>query len=137
MSNISQIKLLNFPKITDPRGNLIVGEYPHELPFIVKRLFIIEDVPNAQIRGEHAHKKCHQLLISIKGSVNVLLDDLNQKKEFILSSPDQALFIEAGIWGVQYNYTSDAKLLVLASDAYDETDYIRCYKEYEKWKKSK
>ena len=136
MSNLSQTKLLDFTKIKDPRGNLIVGEYPNNLPFIVKRFFIIEDVPNAQIRGEHAHKKCHQLLISIKGSVSVLLDDLNQKKEFILSSPDQALLIEAGIWGIQYNYTSDAKLLVLASEAYDESDYIRCYEEYEKWKKS-
>ena len=114
----------------DSRGHLAVGEVPSELPFMPQRYFIVYDVPSTELRGEHAHKLCHQFLICISGSVCVLVDDGIHRSEAILDSPDLGLYMPAKIWGTQYSYSYDASLLVFASLPYDSDDYIRDYDEF-------
>lgn len=114
----------------DVRGSLSTGEFNDDLPFTPKRFFYVYDVPSKETRGEHAHKKCDQFLICLKGSCSVLVDDGQQRKEVELNSPDLGLFLPSGIWGTQYKYTHDAVLLVFASELYDSADYIRDYSSY-------
>jgi acetyltransferase-like isoleucine patch superfamily enzyme len=114
----------------DVRGSLSAGEFNADLPFTPKRFFYVYDVPSKETRGEHAHKKCDQFLICLKGSCSVLVDDGKQRKEVELNSPDLGLFLPSGIWGTQYKYTQDAVLLVFASELYDSADYIRDYSSY-------
>jgi acetyltransferase-like isoleucine patch superfamily enzyme len=114
----------------DVRGSLSAGEFNDDLPFTPKRFFYVYDVPSKETRGEHAHKKCDQFLICLKGSCSVLVDDGQQRKEVELNSPDLGLFLPSGIWGTQYKYTQDAVLLVFASELYDSADYIRDYSSY-------
>ncbi len=117
-------------KVMDYRGSLSVGEFNEELPFNPQRYFIIYDVPNKEIRGEHAHKKCDQFLICVKGCCNILLDDGINKCQLLLNSPSNGIYMPAGIWGSQFNYSKDAVLLVFASLPYDPNDYIRTYSDY-------
>jgi UDP-2-acetamido-3-amino-2,3-dideoxy-glucuronate N-acetyltransferase len=122
--------LHNLPHIPDMRGSLSFAEYKNHLPFLPSRLFWIYDVPNKEIRGEHAHKKLEQFLICVKGSVHVVLDDGHRRKEVLLDKPNIGLHIKSKTWGIQYKYSNDALLLVLASDIYDPEDYIRDYEEF-------
>ncbi len=128
--------LYSLSRIEDIRGNLVVGECENELPFEPKRIFMVHDVPSSKIRGAHAHKECHQFLISTHGSVNVILDDGKSREEYTLSDSSIGLYIRPGTWGIQYKYSPDSVLLVLASHPYDPTDYIRDYNEFLKWKKA-
>jgi UDP-2-acetamido-3-amino-2,3-dideoxy-glucuronate N-acetyltransferase len=82
-------------------------------------------VPSTDVRGAHAHRRCHQLLVCVQGSVNAVVDDGTERQEFVLDRPDVGLHMEPMIWGTQYRYSADAVLLVLASDPYDAGDYIR------------
>ncbi|MBF0419896.1 MAG: WxcM-like domain-containing protein [Magnetococcales bacterium] len=119
------------PLVPDMRGSLSVAEYEkHILPFVPKRCFIVFDVPSREIRGEHAHKELHQYLICVKGSVNVVLDDARMRKEIVLDRPYVGLHIPPLVWGIQYKYSQDAVLLVLASEVYDANDYIRNYDDF-------
>ena len=122
--------------IPDLRGNLCVAELGKQLNFETKRLFFVYGVPNTKVRGEHAHKACHQFLICIKGSVHVIVDDAVRKEEIILDRPDLGLHIAPGVWGLQYRYSDDAVLAVLASHPYDEADYMRDYDEFLEWKRN-
>ncbi|CAM3841749.1 WxcM-like domain-containing protein [Polynucleobacter antarcticus] len=122
--------LYRLPLVPDIRGNLSVAEYEKQIPFIPKRCFWVFDVPSREVRGEHAHKKLHQYLICVKGSVNVVLDDGVNKTELILDKPNLGLHIPPRVWGIQYKYSADAVLLVLASDAYHADDYLRDYVEF-------
>lgn len=121
--------------IPDLRGNLCVAQIGKELDFPIQRLFFVYGVPNAKVRGEHAHKECHQFLICIRGSVHVIVDDSDTQQEIILDQPHIGLHLKPGVWGVQYRYSDDAILVVLASHAYDEGDYIRDYADYLEWSK--
>ena len=123
-------QLYDLPHIPDMRGSLSVAEYEKNLPFIPIRCFWIFDVPSKEIRGEHAHKELHQYLICIKGSVNVVLDDGIKRTEIVLDKPNIGLHIPPLIWGVQYKYSENSVLLVLASAAYDSDDYLRNYEEF-------
>jgi hypothetical protein len=116
--------------ITDSRGSLTVGEVPSELPFSPNRFFIVHGVPSIELRGEHAHKRCEQFLLCIHGSCRVMVDDGFSRCETILDKPDTGIYMPALIWGTQYRYSSDAVLLVFASQAYDPSDYIRTYDEF-------
>ena len=127
--------LYSLPNIPDMRGNLVVGEFDDSLPFKPERMFMVYDVPNSKVRGAHAHKECHEFLIAAHGTVNVILDDGDQRREYCLSDPRTGLFMQAGIWGVQYKYSADAVMLVLASHPYEADDYIRDYNEFLSWKK--
>ncbi|MFV0299848.1 MAG: WxcM-like domain-containing protein [Paracoccus sp. (in: a-proteobacteria)] len=124
---IEGVTLDVIPKIMDLRGNLTVREMGRGLPFTPKRYFVITDVPSKEVRGEHAHRQCHQLLICLKGSVNCLVDDGVHRAEHCLDTPEKALHIPPMVWGTQYRYSQDAVLMVLASHGYEPDDYIRTY----------
>ncbi len=118
------------PVIKDLRGNLSAREVGRGLPFAPLRYFIVHDVPSKEVRGEHAHRTLHQLLVCIRGSVAVVADDGEQREEVLLDSPELALHLPPLTWGVQYKYTPEAALLVLASDVYRPDDYIRDYDQF-------
>jgi UDP-2-acetamido-3-amino-2,3-dideoxy-glucuronate N-acetyltransferase len=116
--------------VVDLRGALTVGEFGLELPFKPNRYFVVFDVPTQEVRGEHAHRMCHQFLICIKGSCRVLLDNANERRDVLLDRPTLGVHLPPMVWGTQYNYTSDAIVLVFASDHYDPGDYIRNYEDF-------
>jgi len=134
-STVAGVKVYRLPLIKDMRGNLSFAEYGQYLPFIPKRFFLVFDVPGREIRGEHAHRKLHQFLICVRGSLALVVDDGSNREEFLLDSAQVGIYIPPMIWGIQYKYTLDAMLLVLASDLYDAGDYIRNYDEFLKEKK--
>ena len=123
------------PRIRDLRGNLTAREIGAGLPFQPKRYFIVSDVPSKEVRGEHAHRTCHQILVCLHGSVACVVDDAKNRAEYILDTPEKALYIPPMIWGTQYKYSKDCVLLVLASHKYDADDYIREYDTYLELKK--
>ena len=127
---VSKVRFIEFPEISDLRGNLTFAETPGLLPFSPCRYFIIYDVPGKEVRGEHAHKELHQFIICVKGSCAVVVDDGNERCEIILDKPTLGLYVPPMIWATQYKFTQDAVLLVLASDVYKADDYIRNYDEY-------
>jgi len=131
-TSVNGVILTRFPRIPDIRGSLSFGEFERNIPFLPKRYFIVYDVPSLETRGEHAHKKCHQFLICIRGSCSVVADDGVNRQEFLLDKPDIGLYLPPLVWGIQYNYSSDAVLLVFTSDFYDSSDYIRDYSEFKK-----
>lgn len=126
-SKVTGVNIHTFNAITDMRGSLSVGEFEREIPFVPKRYFLVYDVPTAETRGEHAHIKCHQFLIAVKGSVHVVADDGNCREQFVLDNPNFGLHLPPMTWGIQYKYSEDAVLLVFASEFYDSADYIREY----------
>jgi serine acetyltransferase len=128
--SVKQAKLIKLPHIVDLRGSLTFGEYGQHLPFLPKRYFVIFDVPTQEVRGEHAHKALHQFLICLKGSCAVVVDDGVHRDEVILQEANVGLYLPPMVWATQYKYSSDAVLLVLASDVYDADDYIRDYDEF-------
>jgi dTDP-4-dehydrorhamnose 3,5-epimerase-like enzyme len=112
------------------RGSLSVGEFDKHLPFIPKRYFVVFDVPSKEVRGEHAHRTLHEFLVCVHGSLSVVLDDGTQRDEVQLSSPTVGLHIPPMVWTIQYKFSRDAVLLVLASENYVAGDYIREYGEF-------
>lgn len=116
--------------VQDMRGNLSVGEFPHDIPFQPKRYFLVFNVPSEKTRGEHAHLRCHQFLICVKGSCAVVVDDGKSRCEIMLDSPEMGIHLPPMTWGIQYKYSSDAVLLVFTSNYYDANDYIRNYSEF-------
>lgn len=129
-SVVKGVSLIPLTKMTDLRGSITVGEFGETVPFEPKRHFVVYDVPSVETRGEHAHKKCHQFLVCVKGSLAVVVDDGLQREEFALSSSSFGLHLPPLIWATEYKYSADAVLLVLASDHYDPDDYIRDYGEF-------
>lgn len=128
---VAGVTLHTLPLMKDVRGNLFVGEFTKDIPFVPKRYFMVTDVPIDKLRGEHAHKTCHQFLTCIKGSCLVHVDDGKMCEEIILNQANVGLYIPSKIWSVQYKYSPDAILLVFASDYYDSSDYIRDYGEFQ------
>lgn len=118
------------PLVEDLRGNLAIGETGRQVPFEVRRFFLVFGVEDQKIRGEHAHRRLHQFLVCVHGSCHFVADDGENREEFVLDRPNFGLYVPPMIWGVQYKYTPDAVLLVLASDYYDPADYIRDYTEF-------
>lgn len=129
-SQIAGVSFIHLPTIPDMRGSLSFAEYGQYLPFTPKRFFLVFDVPSREIRGEHAHKELHQFLVCVKGSCSVMVDDGKCREEYDLNTPGAALHIPPMVWGVQYKYSPDAVLLVLASNVYDSNDYIRDYDQF-------
>ena len=128
--SVAGAKLIKLPRIIDLRGSLSFGEYDKHLPFVPRRYFVIFGVPSIEVRGEHAHREQHQFLVCLQGSCAVVLDDGKSRDEVKLDQPDVGLHIPPLIWAIEYKFTNDAILLVLASDVYDAGDYIRSYPEY-------
>jgi UDP-2-acetamido-3-amino-2,3-dideoxy-glucuronate N-acetyltransferase len=129
-SVVQGVQYINLPMIKDMRGNLTVAEYGQYLPFIPKRFFLVYGVPSKEIRGEHAHKQLHQFLVCVQGSCSVVVDDGKNRQEYLLNSPTQGVHIPPMVWGIQYKYSPDAVLMVLASEIYDADDYIRDYDDF-------
>lgn len=129
-TSVRDVTLHRLPNVLDLRGNLTVGEFGRSIPFEAKRYFMVFGVPNAEVRGEHAHRTCHQFLICANGSLSVVADDGTRREEFLLDSPSIGIHLPPLTWGVQYKYSPDAVLLVFASEFYDTNEYIRDYGEF-------
>ena len=123
-------RIIEFPKIADPRGNLTVVEGRRQIPFDMKRVYYLYDVPGGASRAGHAHKALQQVLIAMSGSFDVRLDDGQCKETFHLNRSYFGLYIAPMVWRVIDNFSSGAVCLALASDFYDEGDYYRDYDEY-------
>ncbi|TDR23124.1 sugar 3,4-ketoisomerase [Flavobacterium cheniae] len=124
-----EIKIVNIPKIEDPRGNLSVIE-KEVVPFEIKRVYYLYDVPAGAERGGHAHKKLQQFLVALSGSFDVILNDGKEEKIVTLNKPFEGLLITNGIWRELKNFSSGAVCLVVASDVFEEADYIRGFEDF-------
>ncbi|MEO6723439.1 MAG: FdtA/QdtA family cupin domain-containing protein [Ferruginibacter sp.] len=130
---VNDAALIYLPKIKNRSGNITPVENDKVLPFAVKRVFYLYDIPGGESRGAHSHKQCHQVLIAASGAFEVLLEDGNTSRQVLLNRPDVGLHIPPGLWASEINFSSGAICLVLASHLYDETDYIRQYQDYILW----
>ena len=122
--------LIDFPKITDPRGNLTVAQALTDVPFAIKRAYWVYDVPAGECRGGHAHKACKEVLIALSGSFHVTVDNGEERKTVLLNHPYQGLLIDTDVWRTLDDFSSGAVCLVLASEPFDEDDYIREYDDF-------
>jgi len=127
---VAGVRLHRAPVIRDMRGDLSVREVGDGLPFVPRRYFVVFDVPSKEIRGEHAHRALEQLLVCLRGTVALVADDGTHRQEILLDSPEVAVYVPPMVWCVQYKYSADALLLVLASDVYAPEDYIRDYDRF-------
>jgi UDP-2-acetamido-3-amino-2,3-dideoxy-glucuronate N-acetyltransferase len=130
-------QLYELPIVMDLRGSLTFAEFNKSLPFVPHRYFLVFDVPSKEVRGEHAHRLCHQFLVCLKGSCSVVLDDGQNRAELFLNRPNLGLYIPPMVWAIEYKYSQDAILIVLASDIYKAEDYIRDYDQFLKEVKEK
>lgn len=130
MISVYDCSVFELPKIMNRAGNITPVHNDVEIPFSVKRVFYLYDIPGGESRGAHAHKECHQFLIAASGSFEVLLDDGKTKKIIQLNRPYVGLHIPPGIWASEVNFSSGSICLVLASHVYSEADYIRKYEDY-------
>ncbi|OOV13057.1 FdtA/QdtA family cupin domain-containing protein [Flavobacterium sp. LM4] len=129
-----KIEIIDIPKIENRLGNIAVVEN-EVIPFDIKRVYYLYDIPSSSIRGGHSHKKLQQVLIAISGSFDVVLKDGNDIKTVTLNKPDKGLLIKDNIWRELENFSSGAVCLVLASAVYEEDDYIRDFDEFRMSKK--
>ena len=133
MGTLKDVIIIEIPKIEDIRGNLAVIE-KDVVPFEIKRVYYLYDVPSNAYRGGHAHKKLIQVLIPLSGSFDVVLDDGNERTKITLNKPNKGLLIPTGIWRELENFSSGSVCLVLASDVFEEIDYLRKYEDFLKYK---
>lgn len=129
-SSVSGVTVYRLPVIQDLRGLLSVGEIGRQIPFEIKRYFIVYEVPTRDVRGEHAHREQHQFLVCIHGECRLIVDDGENRQEMHLNSPGIGVHIAPMVWGAQYQYSPDAVLMVLSSGEYQPEDYIRDYDEF-------
>ena len=127
---IEQCRIIELPKISDPRGNLTFVEANRHIPFDIKRVFYLYDVPGGSERAGHAHKQLQSLLIAMSGSFDILLDDGDQKIKYHMNRSYYALYVSSMIWGKLDNFSSGSVCMVLASEYYDESDYYREYQYF-------
>lgn len=135
-TTVNDCKLIDLQKIHDVRGNLTPIEGGVDVPFDIKRIYYLYDVPGGESRGAHAHKELYQLIVAASGSFAVTLDDGAEKKSFNLNRSYYGLLIPPGLWRDLDDFSSGAVLLCLASEHYDAADYIRDYDEFLKYKQS-
>lgn len=128
--SIEKCTIIDFPKISNPRGNLSFIEANRHIPFDIKRIYYLYDVPGGASRAGHAHKKLHQVLIAMSGSFDVLLDDGSKKSKFHLNRSHLGLYVCPMIWREIDNFSSGAVCMALASERYDESDYYREYNDF-------
>ncbi len=134
-NTIYNCNIIEFKRIHFKQGNLSVVENGIDVPFDINRIFYLYDIPGGESRGAHAHKTCHQILIAASGSFEVLMDDGRNRRIVQLNRPFMGLHIPPGIWASEINFSSGSICLVLASHKFDESDYIRDYDEFKKYKK--
>ncbi|PZX57818.1 WxcM-like protein [Algoriphagus ratkowskyi] len=135
-SFLSEVKLINLPKIEDPRGNLSFLEEFSHVPFKINRTYWIFDVPGGQVRGGHSFRQQEEFIIAISGSFDVVVDDGKEKKIYSLNRSYYGLFIPAGIWRQMENFSTNSVAVVVSSTTFSSEDYIRDYEEFLKFKNS-
>jgi dTDP-4-dehydrorhamnose 3,5-epimerase-like enzyme len=135
-SRISDVKLINLPKIEDPRGNLSFLEELNHIPFKINRTYWIFDVPGGQVRGGHSFRQQEEFIIAISGSFDIMVDDGIETKTFSLNRSYYGLYIPAGIWRQMENFSTNSVAVVVSSTTFSSEDYIREYEEFLKFKNS-
>lgn len=130
MTTVDDCRIVEFPRIIDERGNLSFAQNMDQVPFEIKRVYWLYDVPGGESRGSHAHRQLEQLIVAAGGSFTVTLDDGSRKKTFFLNRPYQGLYVPAGIWRDLYDFSSGSVCMVMASAPYVEDDYLREYDEF-------
>ena len=133
-STVFDCSLITFEKNHQLKGNLTSVTNHKQVPFDIKRIYYLYDMPGGLSRGAHAHKDLQQLVIALSGSFDITLDDGQTKRTFQLSRPNMGLLIPSGLWRELYNFSSGSICIVLASALYDEHDYLRDYNEFLAWK---
>lgn len=128
--SLKKCRIIKLPKIADPHGNLTFVENSRHIPFEIRRVYYLYDVPGGAARAGHAHKTLMQFLIAMSGSFDILLDDGYRKGKFHLNQPHYGLYLPPMVWRVIDNFSSGSVCLVLASDFFDEADYHRDYDEF-------
>lgn len=134
-SNVFDCAILPLKKIHNRAGNITIVEGQNNIPFDIRRIYYLYDIPGGESRGGHAHKELRQLIIAASGSFDVLLDDGINKKIVTLNRPDYGLMVVPGIWRELMEFSSGAICLVMASHKYDESDYVRDYEYFSSYKK--
>lgn len=127
------VKIINLPKIEDERGNLSFIEGNNHIPFKIKRTYMIYDVPGGEIRGSHAYKRLDEVIVSLSGCFDLVVEDGKDKKTFTLNRSYNAILVPHGLWRTLVNFSTNALCLVLASTEYDESDYILNYEDFIKY----
>lgn len=127
---LSDCRIIELPKIKDPRGNLTFIEGGHHIPFDIKRVYYLYDVPGGSDRGAHAHRRLHQFIIAMSGSFDIVLSDSDHEQRFHLNRSYYGLYVCPMMWRALDNFSSGGVCMVLASERYDESDYIRNHAEY-------
>lgn len=130
MALLTDCKIINLPKVHEPRGNLTFIEGERHVPFKIQRVYYLYDVPGGSERGGHAHKGLHQLIVAMAGSFDVVIDDGKEKQRFHLNRSYYGLYLCPMIWRELDNFSSGSVCIVLASNHYDESDYYRDYQEF-------
>lgn len=133
-TTINDCKKISLPKHSNPAGNLTSIQQNEDVPFPIKRVYYLYDIPGGEERGAHGHKDLHQLIVAASGSFEVVLTDGNETKSFYLNRPYEGLLIKPGLWRELTNFSSGSVCLVLASELYSEDDYIRDYNEFKSFK---
>lgn len=131
---IDTCKIIELPKITDPRGNLSIVEQTKQIPFIIKRVHWVYDVPGGYDRGGHAYKETEEFIVALSGSFDVVVDDGEKKEIFQLNRSYFGLYVPRGLWRTMTNFSTNSLALVLSSTKYDEKDYVSDYEEYKAWR---
>lgn len=134
MVKIDDVKIVELPKVTDPRGNLSFVEQFNHIPFEIMRTYWIYDVPGGENRGGHAFKNNDEFIVALSGSFDVVVDDGQNKKKFELSRSYYGLYVPAGLWREMVNFSTNSLALEFGSKHYDEEDYVRDYQEFIKMK---
>ena len=129
MTTINDVQIIDITKVHDTRGNLSVIE-GNALPYEMKRVYYLYDIPSGGRRGGHSHVDCQELLVALSGSFDVIVNDGNEQKKFTLNKPNVGLLIVNGIWRELENFSSGSVCLVLASEVFKEEDYIRNFDDY-------
>lgn len=127
---VDECRIIDLPRIADPRGNLTFIENSRHIPFDIKRVYYLYDVPGGSDRGSHAHKDLHQFIVAMSGSFDVELDDGKNKKRFHLNRSHYGLYVCPMMWRLLDNFSSGSVCMVLASDLYSEHDYLRDYDSF-------
>lgn len=135
LNTINNCSLLEFPKLNSGKGVITAVNNLKEIPFEIKRVYYLFDIPDGEIRGGHAHRNLHQIILAVSGSFDITLDDGTNKSSINLSKPNKALYLPPGLWRDLDNFSAGSICLVLASQEYSEEDYIRDYYQFKKFKK--
>ena len=133
--SIKDVKIIDLPKFTDPRGNLSFVEQENHIPFTIRRTYWLYDVPGGEARGGHAYKKNEEFIVALSGSFDVILDDGIQKQTYTLNRSYYGLFVPKGLWREMENFSTNSLAMILSSTDYDAKDYVRDYEVFIKLKK--